>query len=350
VRRPLRVLQSFPEPRPTTNPYVVMLRRALDEEPHLRVRTFGWRRALLGRYDLFHVHWPEILVSGRTPGRALVRRVLFLALLLRLRLTATPLVRTVHNLHPQEGVPRSAAALLQLADRWTSLSVRLNTTTPVDERVPHVTIPHGHYRDWFAGHPAPRRERDHLAFAGLIRPYKNVEGLLRVFGATADRAPRARLQIAGKPATAELAQELTAAAAGDPRVSLSLEFLSDERLVDAVSRAELVVLPYREMHNSGAALMALSLDRPVLMPENEVNAQLAEEVGPDWVVRYHGELTGETLLAALAQAGRIPPGARPDLSRREWDRAGADHLAAYRLARARRRRSAAARADRAARR
>ncbi|SNR41433.1 glycosyltransferase [Blastococcus mobilis] len=328
----ITVLQSFPEPRPTTNPYVVMLRRSLEDEPALRVLTFTWRQALLGRYDLFHVHWPEILVSGRSSAKAWVRRALFLALLLRLRLTGTPMVRTLHNLRPQEGVPRPAALLLRLAERWTSLSVRLNETTPVDERSPHVTIPHGHYRDWFAAHQAPPRERHRAVFVGLIRPYKNVDGLIRAFRTTADRAPRVRLQIAGEPASPKLADTLRIAAAGEPRVALSLEFLSDERLVEAVSRAELVVLPYREMHNSGAALMALSLDRPVLLPDNEVNARLAAEVGADWVIRYDGELTGQVLLAALEEAGHIPPEARPDLSRREWDRTGADHTAAYRLA------------------
>jgi beta-1,4-mannosyltransferase len=334
---PLRVLQSFPEPRSTTNPYLVMLRRSLAAQPGLVVATFSWRRALLGHYDVFHVHWPEILIAGRSPARTLARRLLFLALLLRLRVTTTPLVRTVHNLRPQEDVGGVAARLLRLADRWTTLAVRLNETTPVEGRIPSVTIPHGHYRDWFAPYATPARERHSAAFVGLIRPYKNVEGLLRAFRATAERAPALRLRVAGKPSTPDLAERLVAEAARDPRVALSLEFLTDADLVDVVSRAELVVLPYREMHNSGAALMALSLGRPVLVPDNEVNAGLAAEVGHDWVLRYDGELTGEVLLSALEAAAALAPAAGPDLIRRDWDRAGADHAAAYRRAVAMRR-------------
>ena len=49
--RPIRVLQSFPAPRPTTNPYIVMLARSLAATPGLAVRTFTWRTALAGRYD-----------------------------------------------------------------------------------------------------------------------------------------------------------------------------------------------------------------------------------------------------------------------------------------------------------
>jgi glycosyltransferase involved in cell wall biosynthesis len=341
VRRPLRVLQSFPEPRPTTNPYVVMLRGALDALPGAEVLTFSWGRALAGRYDVFHVHWPEILLSGRDPLRRAVRRVLVAALLLRLRVTGTPVVRTAHNLAPHAGVSPVEAFLLRGLDRRTAVVVRLNDQTPVPRGTPARTVLHGHYRDWFAAHHRPERTPHRVAFVGLIRPYKNVEALVAAFAEVAERAPQASLHVAGQPTGADLDAALRRAAGDLPQVSLELTHLSDERLVQVVAAAELVVLPYREMHNSGAALLALSMDRPVLVPDNEVTGQLAEEVGPGWVLRYDGELSADRLVAALEEARRLPPGARPDLGRREWATAGRDHLAAYEeaLARSRRRRS-----------
>jgi hypothetical protein len=105
-----------------------------------------------------------------------------------------------------------------------------------------------------------------------------------------------------------------------------------------VTEAELVVLPYRDVHNSGAALLALSLDRPVLVPDNEVTAELAAEVGPGWVHRYDGELTAETLRRALSAVREERRAPRPDLSGREWDGAAAAHVAVYRQARDRARR------------
>ncbi|MCZ2804101.1 glycosyltransferase [Modestobacter sp. VKM Ac-2983] len=329
---PICVLQSFPEPRPTTNPYVVMLRRSLTEQPDLQVLTFTWRRALRSRYDVFHVHWPDILVSGRDRTRTVARQAAFALLLLRLWTRSTPVVATVHNLRPQEGLSRTQRFLLGLLARRTTVRVHLNEQTPAPSGAATVTVLHGHYRDWFAARPSPPAEPHRACYAGFIRPYKNVAALIRAFGATAEQAPQARLAVAGRPMTTELADELRAAAADDVRVELSLDFLSDEELVAAVGRASLVVLPYREMHNSGAALMALSLDRPVLVPDNEVNEQLATEVGADWVLRYRGELNGPLLLQALSDVQRIPAGARPDLSRREWSRAGQDHGAAYRRA------------------
>ncbi len=342
--RPLRVLQSFPEPRPTTNPYLVMLRQALDEVPGLQVGTFTWRRALTGRYDVLHVHWPEILVSGRGRLRTAARQILFAVLLLRLRLRRTAVVRTVHNLRPHQERSGVAAWLLRQAERRTTAHVRLNDRTPATEGVPGVTVAHGHYRGWFERHPHRDPRPGSLVFAGLIRPYKDVPGLVAAFRTAAADDPGLTLHVAGAPDSAETAAEVRDAAGDGDRVRLTLRHLDDAELVAAVTEAELVVLPYRDMHNSGAALLALSLDRPLLVPDNAVTAELAAEVGPGWVHRYGGELTAETLRRALAGARDERRAPRPDLSRREWDGAAAAHVAVYRQAPDRGRREPSAQA------
>ena len=332
MARPLVVLQSFPAPRPTTNPYIVMLGRSLAGTPGLTLQTFTWRRFLLGRFDVFQAHWPEILVAGHSPAKALVRQVLFLLGLLRLRITRRPLVRTVHNLELPQGISRRETALLRLAERWTTLRIRINDSTELPAGQEFATVLHGHYVDWFRDAPHPAAEPGRLAYVGLIRRYKGVETLLAAFGSTRAEAPGLRLHVSGRPSSAELAEELRRLGAADPRVALSLAFLSDAEMAEQVGLAELVVLPYREMHNSGGVLTALSLGRPVLVPDNEVNRRLAEEVGPGWVHRYPGDLTGADLLTALAAGRQREPGALPDLSRREWADTGLRHLAAYRRA------------------
>jgi glycosyltransferase involved in cell wall biosynthesis len=330
---PLRVLQSFPEPRRTTNPYVVQLRRTLDALPAVDLRTFTWRRAVLGRYDVLHVHWPEILLDARTPARVMRRRILFLLLLLRLGVTRTAVVRTVHNLRPHDGVSRVDAALLGRLERRARVCIRLNDETPVPPGTQAITVLHGHYRDWYSGYRVPEPTPGRVAFVGLIRPYKHVDGLVAAFRDTADVAPGARLHVAGGTSSDGIAERLQTAAAQDSRITLTLRFLEDAELVEAVGRAQVVALPYREMHNSGAALLALSLGRPVLVPSNATNARLAAEVGADWVQLYEGELTPGAILRALDRTARIRPGACPDLGAREWAPAGLRHLEAYRMAR-----------------
>lgn len=327
---PVTVLESFPVPRPTTNPYITMLGRSLTSTVGVTMHTFSWRTALLGRYDVFHAHWPEILVSGRDPVRRAVRRAQFAALVIRLRLTRTPVVRTVHNLGQHEDASKIDAWLLRRLERLTTMRIALNESTPMPVGARSTVILHGHYQDWYAADPHAVVRPGTVCFFGLIRPYKGVETLI----AAVRRIPMSAdvtLEIAGRASPAQLGEQLIALAADDARITVSLGFLSDEDLAQHISRSELVVLPYLEMLNSGGALTALSLGRPVLMPANNANNALAEEVGAGWVYTYDGPLTASHILEAL-DAVRVPGRAAPDLSRRAWDLAGRQHLDAFRQA------------------
>ncbi len=332
---PLQVLESFPASRPTTNPYIVMLHRCLNADSGVRVDTFTWRRALSHRYDVFHAHWPEILVSGSTPARGAIRQLLFAAFMLRLKLTGTTVVRTLHNIELPQGITRRETALLRAFERNTTLWIRLNDHTDLGERR-HVTILHGHYRDWFSRCPPDALRSGRLAYVGLVRRYKGVNTLIRAFGeARTEGAERFTLFVGGQPSSTALGEELRGLAERDPRVELHLGFLTDAELVRAVTAAQLVVLPYREMHNSGTVLAALSLDRPVLVPDNAVNQALAAEVGKDWIRCYSGSLTADDLTRGirLEQAAPVASrGRRPNLDRRDWSRTAEQHVTAFRLA------------------
>jgi beta-1,4-mannosyltransferase len=328
--RPLIVQQSFPEPRPTTNPYIVMLRDAIEAQPGVELRTFSWRRALLARYDVFHAHWPEILVDGGSGIKRAGRQALTIALLAKLRLTRTPIVRTVHNLELPSGISRRQRRILLAFDAQTTLRIRLNTNTVIPPGQPFETIIHGHYREWFAAYQLPEPVDGRFAYFGLIRRYKGVERLVEQFRAVPDTA--VSLTVGGRPSSVELADAIREAAADDQRIALSLQFLSDAELVGIAGEAKLIVLPYREMHNSGGALTALSLGRPVLLPANAVNDELSREVGPGWVTMYEGALTAEHLQLTMKQLTESPPEHEPDLSAREWQSAGEAHVRAYRRA------------------
>lgn len=333
--RPFVVQLSFPPPQAVRNPYTIMLTRSMAGLPDVEVRNFSWRGALLGRYDVFHVHWPEILVSGRTPLRALARQSLFVALLVRLAATRTPWVRTLHNVDLPAGISRRERWLLGLADRRTALRITLNPFTPVPEGAPHVMIRHGHYRDWFAEYSRSDQEPGCVAFVGRLRRYKGVESLIEAFRAL-PAGVASRLVIAGLPSSPELGESLAELAAGDERIELRPAFIPDHDFVQLVTGAELVVLPYRDMHNSGTALAVLSLDRPVLVPANRVNEQLSGEVGLGWVHQFDDHLSAEAIHHALAVLrGTSARREAPNLDAREWDDAARAHVSAYRQARAR---------------
>jgi len=79
-------------------------------------------------------------------------------------------------------------------------------------------------------------------------------------------------------------------------------------------------------------LVALSLDRAVLVPRTASTEALAAEVGPGWVQLFEGELSPEDLVTALARLADAPLSGRPDLTDRDWSNVGRRHAQAYRLA------------------
>lgn len=326
----LTVLESFPVPRPTTNPYIVMLGRSLQQTPGLTMLNFSYKTALRGQYDVFHVHWPEILVSGGNRWKKRVRQAMFARLLDRLERKRIPLVRTKHNLELPTGISPREVDLLKRAEKLTTLNIAINDTTPVPPGRASAVILHGHYRDWYGRDDLPDAVTGRIGFFGLVRRYKGVDSLITAFRDIPTSAG-VSLAVAGRPSSDELADSLRALAGEDDRIELTFDFLDDDDLADHVSRTELVVLPYREMHNSGGVLTALSLGRPVLVPSNVTNRALREEVGQAWVQTYHGELTGKDIQRALATVRAKCTGS-PDLSRREWSLAGPEHAAAFRRA------------------
>ncbi|WP_394195187.1 glycosyltransferase [Microbacterium foliorum] len=322
--RHLRVMMSTPAIRETTNPYIVQLVDAVGQE--VDVQLFSWRTAILGRYDVLHVHWPEIFTSASSGPKRWARRALTAALQSRIALTRTALVRTAHNERPHESTSRVDSAILRRWNRLTTLWIILNERTRTETSAERVLIPHGHYRDHFAPFPRLEATDDLVSVVGHIRPYKGMEELVAAVAEDTEHGAF-RLHVAGKPADAALRDTLTRNASGSDRITLELDFVDDRRIVEIISSSSLVALPYRQLHNSGVALLALSLDRPVLVPDNAVTRDLQQEIGASWVHLLDADTELTRAIRDALQQG-IPDGS-PDLSAREWPVTARQHATAY---------------------
>ena len=166
-----------------------------------------------------------------------------------------------------------------------------------------------------------------LTFLGLVRPYKNIAHLIRtVRSLPADMS--VVLLVAGKPLTPDLAAAVEAAASSDPRVRLTLRRVPDDEVQRYLRAADLVVLPFTDITNSASALLALSFDRPVLVPSLGAMGELQALVGPDWVRTYCGDLTPAVLSDAITWAGRRAD-AMPDLDALDWSAIARRTLSLY---------------------
>lgn len=327
-----------------TNPYNALLYAAVGRTG-VRVEEVSPWRLLRAGYDVLHVHWPEYLFDAPRFGLALLRGLLFVAAIRWARWTGAKIVWTVHNVRAHEPWharwgERMWRWFARRTDGYIALTpggrrAALERFPTLDGR-PGFVIPHGDYREAYPnevsraaaraalGLPAAARV---VCFFGAVRPYKNVPALVAAFRGV----PGAdwRLVVAGKPATPELGAEVAARATGDGRVRLDLGFVPNERVQLFLRAADLLVFPYREIQNSGSALLALSFDRPVLVPERGAMAELREAVGAEWVRTYGGELDAAALMAAMAWAEATPrDGAR--LRRAlDWEAIARETVRAY---------------------
>jgi beta-1,4-mannosyltransferase len=189
---------------------------------------------------------------------------------------------------------------------------------------------HGHYRDWFSTYRPATPTDGRLVYFGLLKEYKGVPELLAAFG-DVDDADLA-LHVVGRPVVPDVERAVRALGAADGRVTLTLRYVADAELARLITGAEAVVLPYVEMGNSGAALLALSLDRPIIVPRAPGNTELAAEVGLGWVVEYEPPLSSTKLVTALEDLRRTARTHRPDLDERNWADIGDRLLGCYREA------------------
>jgi beta-1,4-mannosyltransferase len=316
MTKSLRVMHSIAPPEPGKTRFIDHLVEGAPSD--LQVKTFTWKAALAGDFDVFHIHWPERLVR-KGWGKTMV-------LLALLSVRRIPIVRTLHNIDPHEAGSRGERLLLRLIDRRTAMFVRLNDHTPLPSQAMAVTVPHPHYRPRVRQDVVSRVVSGRILYFGIVRPYKGVQSLLDAFADIDDET--VRLRIVGS-AMGGRGDGVRAASAADPRVSARLEYVTDAELDLEISAAELIVLPYRQMHNSGALFLALTHGRPVLVPRSPVNMDVAREVGPGWVYQFDGDLDADQLLSVLRDVRSREASSGPDLSARDWEAVGSRLRDAY---------------------
>ncbi|MEQ8842809.1 MAG: glycosyltransferase [Acidimicrobiales bacterium] len=338
---PLRVL-AWPGSR-SQNPYTELLYAAVGAAARADGRTFEVvefrpHRAWRERADVVHVHWPELCVEASSTPKALVKTAVVLFGLRVLTARGAALVWTRHNSsgHDQPH-PRIERFLRRRFEAMVDGVIDLTDadSAPPNGAVCRVVIRHG---DYAAALPLrdreeARRERGLepentlLASVGTIRPYKEVPMLVRAFAEATPRLPDARLLVAGRPASAELGREV-ATAAGRAPVALELGWLDDDAMAGALAAADVVVLSYRRLENSGVALLALTAGRPVAATDGPAVRDLLDLVGDEWV-RPLAHPVGAASLVDLVQWARRPRTGRPDLSAFSWPEIGRRTLQFY---------------------
>jgi len=327
------------------NPYTRLLYEGMEAEANVEVDGFTMFEPLQRRYDVWHVHWPEDFLSYPSAVAAYFYVTAELLLFAWARLRGTKLVWTIHDVGPHESYHPQLERLfwplfLPMVDGIISLSETARAEAydrfPVLRSVPSAIVPHGHYRTAYPDSvpkAKARRQFDLEAnvpvalFVGRIRPYKNVVPLIKTFRQWEN--PEARLIVAGNPVSEELDGRIRAEANEDARVRTDLRFIEEDEIPVLIAAADLVVLPYETIMHSGSALLALSFDRSVLVPDLGAMAELQDRMGPDWVRTYSGSLTPSVLADGMTWARSTGRANRAPVEDLDWSRLARQTVALY---------------------
>jgi glycosyltransferase involved in cell wall biosynthesis len=328
-----RISVLFLEDPNAGNPYISLLINAIKEKG-VDVNVWIYRSKMLPitraflkqKSQIVHVHWLQDYFVSETFVLTFVKSVRLIADVFIARILGAKIVWTVHNITSHEadfpwlekwlgGIVASLVNHLIVhsdSNREVVVSQYKICTTSIS------VIPHGHYKDFY-GPLVPRAEarlqlklpetpRIYLNF-GLLRPYKGTDILLETWAQHHKKNNKDLLVIAGKPYSEEYKIKLRQVISGIGGVSLFDHFIADDMVNLFLSSADIFVLPFVSVLNSGSLLLAMSYGKPVIAPDF---GGLSETLGSASALLYsckneHGLLNafGKSTAINLASLGEL---------------------------------------------
>jgi glycosyltransferase involved in cell wall biosynthesis len=237
-----------------------------------------------------------------------------------------PQVLTMHNVIRRERPAR------RLAERMDAVIVHTRAGAELLGGGPRVhVIPHGAF-DHLTRQPAEQPLPAELAAVegpvvlcfGVVRPYKGVDVLLEAFRSVEG----AELWIVGRPLGVSLPDPLP------PGVRVVPRYVSDAELPAFFRRADLLVLPHRNVDVSGVLFAGLAFGKPMVLTDVGGFREVVEDHGAGRLVapddaRALGQAIGE-LLADPAERERLAERARAAAGGPySWDSVARGTLAVY---------------------
>jgi glycosyltransferase involved in cell wall biosynthesis len=277
-----------------------------------------------------------------------------LAIIAVARLFTKSVVLTVHDVDSlargRAGRVRVVRWTYRLADRVIAHNrVSANELESIGVRPCKIAIiPHGHYLESMREMPSMANARCAMAidpsakvvlFFGQIKHSKGLDLLIEALPQLAHQFPEIVLLIAGRPWKTNFARYdgLIDRMNVREHCHLRIRYIPDEDVAELYAAADLVVLPYRRIYQSGVLLMAMTYERPVVVSDLPGMCEIVADGVNGYVFEGNSkdELVKVLIRAFSDEAGRQQIVARASNYIRQyhdWNRIGAKTLDVYRQA------------------
>ena len=235
------------------------------------------------------------------------------SLLLSIKENGHYIVWTLHNIMPHESrwpdhdqkIHQLVADSADVIHIMTNLSESLCGSYYQLPEYKIMQVPHPSYQNAQADYITRMQARESLEIAqnefvflsfGAVLAYKGYDRLTKAFERLARRTVRpVRLVIAGQPRNPETVAMLRSWAFNRSDVTLHIRTIPNEDLQEYFRAADIAVCAYDKTLNSGAALMAISFDLPVIGPKT---GGFIDIVGNDYGILFEPG-NDEALLCAM---------------------------------------------------
>ncbi len=241
--------------------------------PFLRPVIHNWKP------NIVHTMWTHSFFLSDSKLKTLLKLISFILEVSVVKLLGIKIVWTVHNKynHEKRHLKLDILSSVFLAKICDIIEIKCEYARDEVKKLYKINseskidiVPHGNYvvypnkitRDDARNQLGFRSDDIIFLCFGGIRPYKGVTDLINEFKKI--NHPKARLLIAGMPCDDKMRNEIHHECDEHDNIRTVLEFIPDSKVSLYMNAADLVVLPYKDILNSGAVLLAMSFSKPVI--------------------------------------------------------------------------------------
>lgn len=278
------------------NPYSYLLSNALKNE---RIETTSTNfppifpltleAVTKSDVDAVHLNWMYSFYMTSPTGvkpintvLTFIRSILFLIDIFIISISNTGLFFTVHNTYNHE---RRFIRFERLINEFTfkfadNVTIKCKKSGEIIEKEyiladsdQFTVVPDGNYLDAYPNTIDKSTAREGLSvdpesfvylYFGQIRHYKGVDILIDAFKELDQQD--AELWVVGNPHDKKIQNDIERQAGADERITHVLKFISTDNVQEYFNMADVLILPYRTILNSGSAHLGLTFGLPVIAP------------------------------------------------------------------------------------
>lgn len=291
------------------------------------------------------MHWPAENIFVENKLKMLFRFFSFFAIIFISKLKRIKILWTAHNASTHDKNYPSLEKIFwrfftKHIDGYVIMSNAskevLVSQHPELKKKKYFLIPHGHYKDYYPNEISKQEAKIKLSiendkivllFVGHIRRYKNIISLINEFTKIKDN--NLVLVIAGDPEDQQMQEQIIKYSDNDNRIKLYLSEVKGEDFQIFFNSADIVILPYTNILNSGMVLLSLSFARPVLIGNYGSVPEYQKIIGENWIKIFNNKITEYILIESIDWIKKRNNDECKNIDNLSWDRIANMTLNAY---------------------